>query len=75
MRLCYSTLQRHNTENSNQIFPEKELIGLAHNKHKNVEIWTEAAQFPFWEHKNGIFVAMYSVRKRLLDETANITGG
>jgi hypothetical protein len=24
----------------------------------NVEFWTEAAQFLFWEHINGIFVAV-----------------
>ncbi len=26
----------------------------------NVGIWTEAAQFLFWEYRNGIFLAVYS---------------
>jgi hypothetical protein len=26
----------------------------------NVGIWTEAAQFLFWEYINGVFVAVYS---------------
>jgi hypothetical protein len=85
------TLQRHNTENSKQIFPEKELHGHSPNFHihvsmsdlyiptiglsfllqenmwtdyksltdTNVEIETEAAQFPEKEYTNGIFIAVY----------------
>jgi hypothetical protein len=30
-------------------------------RHMNVEIWTEAAQFPEKENINGIFVAVYSL--------------
>jgi hypothetical protein len=86
-------LERHKTENSKQIFPEKELRGLSPNFHIHVSVsdiyiptvslplllqkkyvdrsweyinrsqtykcgnWTEAAQFLFWEHINGIFVS------------------
>jgi hypothetical protein len=32
------TLQRHNTENSRQIFPEKELWGLCPNFHIHVSV-------------------------------------
>ncbi len=32
------TLQRHNTENSKQIFPEKELFGLSPNFHVHVSV-------------------------------------
>ncbi len=32
------TLQRHNTENSKQIFPEKELCGLSPNFHIHVSV-------------------------------------
>jgi hypothetical protein len=34
----YSALQRHNTENSKQIFPEKELCGLSPNVHIHVSV-------------------------------------
>ncbi len=33
-----STLQRHTTENSKQIFPEKELHGLSPNFHVHVSV-------------------------------------
>jgi hypothetical protein len=33
-----ATLQRHNTENSKQIFPEKELRGLSSNFHIHVSV-------------------------------------
>jgi hypothetical protein len=33
-----NTLQRHNTENSKQIFPEKELFGLSLNFHIHVSV-------------------------------------
>jgi hypothetical protein len=36
--LEYSTLQRHNTENLKQIFPEKELRGLSPNIHIPVSV-------------------------------------
>jgi hypothetical protein len=89
------TLQRTNTENLKQIFPEKELRGhspyfhinvsvsdlnmYSHDRsaysavgnmwtdprnmqiaqrHMNVEIRTEATQFPEKEYINGIFVAV-----------------
>jgi hypothetical protein len=94
-------LQRHNTENSKQIFPEKELRGFSSNFHIHVSVsdlyvysydrsaysvegksvdrswqyincsqthecgnWvgTKAAQFPFLEYINGIFVAVWLVR-------------
>ncbi len=34
----YSTLQRHNTKNSKQIFPEKELCGLSPKVHIHVSV-------------------------------------
>ncbi len=34
-----SALQRHNTENFKQIFPEKELCGLSPNFHAHVSVW------------------------------------
>jgi hypothetical protein len=34
----YSTLQRHNTENSKQIFPDKELLGLSPNFHIHMSV-------------------------------------
>jgi hypothetical protein len=36
--LPYYTLQRHNTENSKQMFPEKELRGLSPDIHINVSV-------------------------------------
>jgi hypothetical protein len=85
-------LQRTNTENSRQIFPEKNLHGHSHNFHihvsvsdlyvptielpillqelcgpilgiyksPNVEIRTEAEQFPEKLYINGIFLAVHS---------------
>jgi hypothetical protein len=35
-RWCFLALQRHNTENMKQIFPEKELRGLCPNFHIHV---------------------------------------
>ncbi len=36
--LVHTTLQRHNTENSIQMFPEKELRGLSPNFHIHVSV-------------------------------------
>ncbi len=36
--MFFPTLQGHNTENSKQIFPEKELRGLSHNFHIHVSV-------------------------------------
>jgi hypothetical protein len=38
MKLQFCTLQRHNTENSKQIFPEKELRGFSTNFHIHVSV-------------------------------------
>ena len=38
MHIAQVTLQRHNTENSKQIFPEKELCGLSPNFHIHVSV-------------------------------------
>jgi hypothetical protein len=35
---CIPALQRHNTENSQQIFPEKELRGVSLNFHCHVSV-------------------------------------
>jgi hypothetical protein len=36
--VAVATLQRHNTQNSKQIFPEKELSGLSPNFHIHVSV-------------------------------------
>ncbi len=66
--LMDKTMQRHNTENSKQIFPEKELRGLSPNFHIYVsvsdlyigEAYSAAIKYAdrSWEYINGIFVAV-----------------
>jgi hypothetical protein len=38
MSASWAALQRHNTENSKQLFPEKELRGLSPNFHIHVSV-------------------------------------
>jgi hypothetical protein len=41
----------------------------------NVEIWIKAAQFLFWEHKNGMFVAVRIARHQLIERFRLLKGG